>query len=51
MELEWCKVVEEQIQAVVHEDCSMGLANLDKQVDHTRGSQVAAAGPEVDMEQ
>lgn len=51
MELEWCKEAEEQIQVVVHGHCSMGLATPDKQVGRTRGSQVAAVGPEeADME-
>lgn len=52
MELEWYKEDEEQIQAVVHGHCSMGLATQDRQVGHTRGLQVAAVGhEEVDMEQ
>jgi hypothetical protein len=51
MGMEWCKEAEEQIQVVVHGHCSMGLATPDKQVGRTRGSQVAAVGPdEADME-
>jgi hypothetical protein len=52
MEMERYKGAEEEIQVVVCGHCSMGLATPDKQVGHTRGSQVAAVGhEEVDMEQ
>jgi hypothetical protein len=52
MDLEWYKEAEEEIQAVVHEHCSMGLATPDKQVGRTRGLQVTAVGhEEADMEQ
>lgn len=51
IDLEWCKEVEDEIRLVVHGNCSMDLATLDKQVDHSHGLQVAVAGPvEVGMD-
>lgn len=51
IDLEWCKEDEDEIQLVVHGNCSMDLATLDKQVDHSHGLQVAVAGPvEVGMD-
>lgn len=42
----WCKEVEEQIQVVEHERCSMALATPDMLVDHTRGSLKVVEVPE-----
>lgn len=44
MVMEWCKAVEEEIQAAVHGHCSMGLATLGMQVGHSHGLLVAVAG-------
>ncbi|KAA8524708.1 hypothetical protein F0562_011131 [Nyssa sinensis] len=44
MEMEKCKVAEEQIQVAEHVHYNMGPATQDKQIGHTRGLPLAVGG-------